>query len=245
VKRLILLSLPVFLYSSWDTWWENPPTLAYYKVRSSNSAYTKYDRIFIREGKRWGISPIFLKAIATQETGLNSKLRDSSNRDGSVDIGLMRINNIHQDELWSWKRWTLSDMRNDPNKAVYFAAKVLKRCIRNYGLYLNDYDKLANTFSCYNGSQRFYSKEKGKVVGDPNLIYGKKILYHIVMYQKVGTPLVDGSPIAYNDDFSSIENKNSKMDNSMVLNIINNISVKKLNNSDLLKHTFPWKIRME
>ena len=133
----------MLLFGAWDTWWAKPPKLFYYKVRSYNQRYTKYDRIFLREGKRWGIPPIFLKAIATQETGINIKIKDNGNRNGSIDIGLMRINNIHQNELWYWKRWTLNDMRSDPNKAVYFAAKILKRCIKNYGLNFNDTEKLA------------------------------------------------------------------------------------------------------
>lgn len=234
----------MLLFGAWDTWWAKPPKLSYYKVRSYNQRYTKYDRIFLREGKRWGIPPIFLKAIATQETGINIKIKDNGNRNGSIDIGLMRINNIHQNELWYWKRWTLNDMRSDPNKAVYFAAKILKRCIKNYGLNFNDTEKLANTFSCYNGSQRFYNKWKKKVVGDPNLIYGKKILYHISMYNKVGTPLMDSVPIAYDYDFSSIENLNDEMD-SLELALVNNITVKKINNTGFLKDTFPWKIRMD
>lgn len=244
MKIIIFCSFPILLFGGWDVWWKKPPTLSYYEVRSYNQLYTKYDRIFLREGKRWGFSPIFLKAIATQETGINIKLKDNGNRNGSMDIGLMRINNIHKNELWYWKRWTLNDMRTNPNKAVYFAAKILKKCIKIYGLHFNDNEKLANTFSCYNGSQLFYSKDKKKVVGDPNLIYGKKVLYHISMYNKVGSPLIDGEVIAYDYDFSSIENINNGMD-AVSLMTVNNIMVGHVNKVALLKHTFPWKVRMD
>jgi hypothetical protein len=244
VKFFLLFSLPLLLFASWDSWWKTPPSLSYYKVRSYNNSYTKYDKIFLREGKRWGITPLFLKAIATQETGINEKLRDNGNRNGSVDIGLMRINTIHQEELWSWKRWTLDDMRTNPNKAVYFAAKVLKKCIKIYGLNFNNSEKLANTFSCYNGSQRFYNREKGRVVGDPNLIYGKKILYHILMYKKVGSPMLDSDPVTYDGEDFSIENTNSHIDDS-ALATLSNLNVDGLNNKEFLKYTFPWKIRME
>jgi len=242
IKKVVVLTIiSTIMVFAWDKWWKKPPQISYYKKRSYDVKYTQYDRIFLREGKRWGISPIFLKAIATQETGINLKLRDNGNNDGSTDIGLMRINNIHRKALWQYKQWTLSDMRDNPNRAVHYAAKVLSRCIRIYGMEIGNYRKMANTFSCYNGSQRFFHKGKNKMVGDPQLIYGKKILYHISMYNEVGSPLVEGDPVIYDLDLESV--KGNEMSEEM-LDEVENISQKDVHKDEDFLY-FPWTIRAQ
>lgn len=65
---------------------------------------------FETAGLRYGVSPQLLKAIARQESGLNP-LAYNSNRNGSVDMGLMQINSrwlpflkqhgVAPQDLWS------------------------------------------------------------------------------------------------------------------------------------------------
>lgn len=51
----------------------------------------RFDACFIAAGHRYGVSPLLLKAIARQESGLNPTA-SHRNRNGSTDIGLMQIN---------------------------------------------------------------------------------------------------------------------------------------------------------
>lgn len=65
---------------------------------------------FETAGQRYGVSPQLLKAIAQQESSLNP-LAYNSNRNGSVDMGLMQINSrwlpflkqqgVSPQDLWS------------------------------------------------------------------------------------------------------------------------------------------------
>ncbi|WP_067271074.1 lytic transglycosylase domain-containing protein [Mitsuaria sp. 7] len=52
---------------------------------------TRFDRCFVLAGERYGVSPLLLKAIARQESGLNPAAVNR-NTNGSTDIGLMQIN---------------------------------------------------------------------------------------------------------------------------------------------------------
>lgn len=52
---------------------------------------TRFDRCFLLAGERYGVSPLLLKAVARQESGLNPAA-SHRNANGSTDIGLMQIN---------------------------------------------------------------------------------------------------------------------------------------------------------
>jgi soluble lytic murein transglycosylase-like protein len=52
---------------------------------------TRFDRCFVLAGERYGVSPLLLKAVARQESGLNPAAVNR-NANGSTDIGLMQIN---------------------------------------------------------------------------------------------------------------------------------------------------------
>lgn len=51
----------------------------------------RFDRCFLAAGQRYGVSPLLLKAIGRQESGLDPDAFHR-NADGSSDIGLMQIN---------------------------------------------------------------------------------------------------------------------------------------------------------
>jgi soluble lytic murein transglycosylase-like protein len=51
----------------------------------------RFDRCFLLAGERYGVSPLLLKAVARQESGLNPAAFNR-NTNGSTDIGLMQIN---------------------------------------------------------------------------------------------------------------------------------------------------------
>lgn len=51
----------------------------------------RFDRCFQLAGDRYGVSPLLLKAVARQESGLNPAAVHR-NANGSTDIGLMQIN---------------------------------------------------------------------------------------------------------------------------------------------------------
>jgi soluble lytic murein transglycosylase-like protein len=52
---------------------------------------SRFDRCFLAAGRRYGVPPLLLKAIARQESGLNPAALNR-NTNGSTDIGLMQIN---------------------------------------------------------------------------------------------------------------------------------------------------------
>ena len=58
---------------------------------NANANATRFDRCFLLAGERYGVSPLLLKAIARQESGLNPAALNR-NANGSTDVGLMQIN---------------------------------------------------------------------------------------------------------------------------------------------------------
>ncbi|MFX1678663.1 lytic transglycosylase domain-containing protein [Mitsuaria sp. CC2] len=52
---------------------------------------TRFDRCFLLAGERYGVSPLLLKAVARQESGLDPAA-SNRNANGSTDTGLMQIN---------------------------------------------------------------------------------------------------------------------------------------------------------
>jgi len=77
-----------------------------------------------------GVNPLILRAIALVESGGNA-FAVNRNANGSVDIGEMQINSIHQPEL---ARYGISkpDLM-DACKNIYIAAWILRRTMDKYG----------------------------------------------------------------------------------------------------------------
>lgn len=82
-------------------------------------------------GKRYGIEPELLQAIAMAESGLHPAARNQ-NRDGSYDIGLMQINSRHLPALRQFNI-TERSLLGDPCVSVMTGAWLLAGFIQRYG----------------------------------------------------------------------------------------------------------------
>lgn len=82
-------------------------------------------------GKRYGIEPELLQAIATVESGL-SPSATNGNKNGSTDIGLMQINSQHFSQLEKYNI-TRHALLNDPCQNVMAGAWVLAGQMRIFG----------------------------------------------------------------------------------------------------------------
>lgn len=82
-------------------------------------------------GKRYGIEPELLQAIAIVESNGNTKAFNK-NRDGSFDVGLMQINSIHFNTLSKF-RISQKDLLNDPCQSVMTGAWILAGQIQRFG----------------------------------------------------------------------------------------------------------------
>jgi len=105
---------------------------------------------FFDAGKRYGVDPYLLVAIASVESGLNPRAINY-NRNGSVDYGIMQINSH-----WIKKYKILQEWIWEPCYNIHFGAMVLKRCMDKYAGNL----KLA--VDCYNKGER--AKENSQYV---------------------------------------------------------------------------------
>ncbi|VVE18895.1 MULTISPECIES: lytic transglycosylase domain-containing protein [Pandoraea] len=76
------------------------------------------------------VNPLILRAIAIVESGNRANLTNT-NRNGSIDYGLMQINSIHLPEL---ARYGIgkADLFNGC-KSVYMGAWILRQSIEKYG----------------------------------------------------------------------------------------------------------------
>lgn len=84
---------------------------------------------FQAAGKRYGISPLVLRAISTVESGGRVRaIRHNSRR--SVDVGHMQINTFWRKYLGR-KKWRL--VKKNPCYCTMVGAWILKKCIRRYG----------------------------------------------------------------------------------------------------------------
>ncbi|WP_265555538.1 lytic transglycosylase domain-containing protein [Trichlorobacter lovleyi] len=86
---------------------------------------------FQEAGERYGIPPEVLMSISKQESGMRADLPPSWNKDGSYDVGVMRINS-------NWYHWSpevrsLWPHLEDPCTNVMVGAWLLARCIHDYG----------------------------------------------------------------------------------------------------------------
>lgn len=85
---------------------------------------------FIEAGKYYAISPLLLRVIAEQESGLN-ELALNENVNGSLDVGLMQINSQWFDEIES--QGVRKEELWDPCINIFVGAWVLARNIARYG----------------------------------------------------------------------------------------------------------------
>lgn len=91
------------------------------------SAGTCWDRA----GSRYGIEPELLQAIAIVESNGNPDAVNS-NRDGSIDVGLMQINSFHFETLSKF-RISQKDLINDPCQSVMVGAWILASQMQVFG----------------------------------------------------------------------------------------------------------------
>ena len=82
---------------------------------------------FEEAGQRYQVSPWLLWSIAKSESAFDPSAINS-NRNGTVDVGLMQINSIWADPLGkTWKPI------NDPCTNVMAGAWILRQCMQDYG----------------------------------------------------------------------------------------------------------------
>ncbi|WP_448588080.1 lytic transglycosylase domain-containing protein [Thermocrinis sp.] len=104
---------------------------------------------FFDAGKRYGVDPYLLVAIASVESGFNPRAINR-NKNGSTDYGIMQINShwlkkykIPQEWIW------------EPCYNIHFGAMVLRRC-------MDAKKSLKLAVDCYNKGDR--AKENSEYV---------------------------------------------------------------------------------
>lgn len=83
---------------------------------------------FDEAGKKYGISPQLLRAIAKTESGMRPHAMNR-NPNGSYDVGVMQINSFWFPKLGL----TADQLRADPCLNVMTGADILGRCIKSHG----------------------------------------------------------------------------------------------------------------
>jgi len=86
---------------------------------------------FNEAAERYSVAPELLMAISAEESGMNENAAPNWNKDGSYDVGIMRINS-------NWYHWskTVRDLwpeLEDPCTNVMVGAWILSKCISKYG----------------------------------------------------------------------------------------------------------------
>ena len=100
-----------------------------------------YNELFIYYGAKYQVPPMLLWAIAKTESNVNANAKNI-NKNGSIDIGLMKINSIHENTL-KHNNLSLKDLYN-PSVNIQMGAFILKSCIDKYQI-------SNNALNCYNG----------------------------------------------------------------------------------------------
>ncbi|EPF0317234.1 lytic transglycosylase domain-containing protein [Enterobacter chuandaensis] len=95
------------------------------------SSFPSLADCWVQAGNRYGIEPELLQAIAIVESGLNAKATNT-NRNGTIDYGLMQINSTHLGYLKKYEI-TASHLLNDPCHNVMTGAWILAGNIRHFG----------------------------------------------------------------------------------------------------------------
>ena len=104
----------------------------------------KWDSLIIKVGKEKGIDPIFLKCVMTIESGGSPRAINRTNKNGTVDYGLMQVNT-------GWgKQFDYNKMLSNPEYAISCGADVIlckMSTAKRIGLKQNAF----NIFWLYNG----------------------------------------------------------------------------------------------
>lgn len=120
-----------------------------------------YNELFMYYGAKYHIPPVLLWAIAKTESNFNHRAKNI-NKNGSVDIGLMQINSIHENTL-KRKNLSLNDLYT-PSVNVEMGAFVLSKCIAKHGI-------SNKGLNCYNGNTQ-------------NNTYSYKVIKHLQTKRK-------------------------------------------------------------
>jgi len=97
-------------------------TITFLLLFSLNLSFAFY-HCFFDAGKRYGVDPYLLVAIASVESGFNPRAINR-NKNGSVDYGIMQINSH-----WLKKYKIPTEWIWEPCYNIHFGAMVLKRCM--------------------------------------------------------------------------------------------------------------------
>lgn len=122
------------------------------------------ENYFVEAGKKYGIDPQLLWAIAKTESQLNPNALNQNNKNGSYDIGIMQINSIHLNELWTKYGISEDDLYN-PRLNIHIGAKILKDCLNKHN------NNLINGITCYNG----------RIENNP---YGERVLDNLMQARR-------------------------------------------------------------
>ena len=122
------------------------------------------ENYFVEAGKKYGIDPQLLWAIAKTESQLNPNALNQNNKNGSYDIGIMQINSIHLNELWTKYGISEDDLYN-PRLNIHIGAKILKDCLNKHN------NNLINGITCYNG----------RIENNP---YGERVLDNLMQERR-------------------------------------------------------------
>ena len=90
---------------------------------------SKFDPLFDKYGKIYNISPTLLKAIATQESGLNPTAKAAT----TSALGLMQVTRAAAQDVGE-----KYDMQTDPETSIRTGAKYLRWLIDNFKLSTTD-----------------------------------------------------------------------------------------------------------
>ena len=133
----------------------------FFLLLSLNCAAENY---FVEAGKKYGIDPQLLWAIAKTESQLNPNALNQNNKNGSYDIGIMQINSIHLNELWTKYGISEDDLYN-PRLNIHIGAKILKDRLNKHN------NNLINGITCYNG----------RIENNP---YGERVLDNLMQARR-------------------------------------------------------------
>jgi soluble lytic murein transglycosylase-like protein len=102
--------------------------------KPSSNPYSdpSYDKVFIKYGQKYNISPKVLKAIAITESTLNPTAK-RYNKNKTIDYSLMQINSIWLKEQIAKKLKITKKTIKLPSKNVELAAAILSRIQKKYG----------------------------------------------------------------------------------------------------------------
>lgn len=110
-------------------------------------------------GRLYSVPPLWLWAISKVESGFNPEAINRSNKNGSLDYGLMQINSYWADVLGHDLWYSLSD----PCTNIKTGAFVLSDCVRRHGY-------TWKAIGCYNSptleNQRKYAAKVIAVIAE-------------------------------------------------------------------------------